>query len=325
MPSTTIQFPKINTRRLILWEMAPELVSRLFSTYSDEEAMAILQMDSEAHFTSLKDKFYNRSTHNERFSYYNFLLYETPDGPPVGDCCFHHIWRKHNRAEIGYTIWEDEYKGKGYMSEALEAVLKAGIKRLGYTRIEAFTADNNIPSMRLLQRFGFRREGVVPRHYVVTEGELAEPSLAWSLLPENFQNEWPENEWEALVQSFEAYTLPVNQWDHKAFLTVASWYLYHHGLDAALCKMRAALFAYHHEMGIANTSTAGYHETRTVFWMHLLSKNMDQKKPFETQLKEVLASLLAAEDTPYLYYSTELLDSVRARAQWVKPDLKSMD
>lgn len=57
-------------------------------------------------------------------------------------------------AEVGYDL-HPEYQGKGYMSEALTAVLEFGFKTLELTTIEAYTHINNIPSRTLLERHAF--------------------------------------------------------------------------------------------------------------------------------------------------------------------------
>jgi ribosomal-protein-alanine N-acetyltransferase len=322
MPALKFDIPKIHTSRLILWECAPSTVQSLFSQHTDEEAMAILQMDNEAEYQSLKDKFYERSFHNKRLSFHNFLIYEQPDGPPIGDCCYHIIWRRHKRSEIGYGLWREEYKGKGYMTEVLEAVLKAGLGRLGFTRIEAFTANDNIPSMRLLQRFGFRREGVVPNHYIVNEGEAADQSLSWGLIPENFQTSWPDHPVEALVQSFEYHSLPLSQWNHQAHLCVGLYYLHHYGLQGAQCKMRTGIITYNTAMGVKNTLESGYHETATLFWLNALDafRAQHQQEPLEKQLAQLLDTPLSNSEYIYHHYSKALLDTVKARGSWVEGD-----
>jgi ribosomal-protein-alanine N-acetyltransferase len=60
-------------------------------------------------------------------------------------------------AEVGYEMIE-RFEGNGYMSEALSEVLRIGFEELNLKKIEAFTSKENIRSVRLLQRKGFKKE-----------------------------------------------------------------------------------------------------------------------------------------------------------------------
>ena len=62
-------------------------------------------------------------------------------------------------ASMGYWLGEAE-TGKGYMTEALPAVVHYAFREMDLSRIEAATLEENRPSRRLLARIGFREEGV---------------------------------------------------------------------------------------------------------------------------------------------------------------------
>jgi ribosomal-protein-alanine N-acetyltransferase len=51
------------------------------------------------------------------------------------------------------------HAGKGYMTRAVAAVVRFGFGTLRLHRIEAACIPDNAPSMALLKRNGFRREG----------------------------------------------------------------------------------------------------------------------------------------------------------------------
>lgn len=57
-------------------------------------------------------------------------------------------------AEIGYELFP-KYHQKGFMSEAMAAVLKFGFNILKLKTIEAFTHKNNMASITLLEKHGF--------------------------------------------------------------------------------------------------------------------------------------------------------------------------
>lgn len=60
-------------------------------------------------------------------------------------------------AEIGY-IFDPNYGGHGYATEAVSAMLAYSFDRLGVRRITAGCYADNLPSVRLLEKLGMRRE-----------------------------------------------------------------------------------------------------------------------------------------------------------------------
>ncbi len=70
--------------------------------------------------------------------------------------------------ELGYWMGVN-FAGKGYMSEALELVIDHVFNTLGLHRIEAACIPDNTRSVRLLEKAGFLREGVM-RGYLRING-----------------------------------------------------------------------------------------------------------------------------------------------------------
>jgi hypothetical protein len=65
-----------------------------------------------------------------------------------------------------------------------------------------------------------------------------------------------------------------------------------------------------------------YHETITLFWVHLLSRAQAASRA--ERLEDVVHAnpQLLEKNFPLAYYSTERLFSDEARTSWVEPDLK---
>ncbi len=85
---------------------------------------------------------------------------------------------------MGYSIYDEAHKNKGYMGEALKAVIRYGFEHMGLNRIEALVGPNNGPSLTLIHRMGFLKEGVLREHYV--KNGVAEDSVAFALLRKDF-------------------------------------------------------------------------------------------------------------------------------------------
>lgn len=59
---------------------------------------------------------------------------------------------------MGYKMAVNK-KNMGYGTEAARAVCHAAFAYLGLHRIEAYVMENNLPSIRLLEKCGFKKEG----------------------------------------------------------------------------------------------------------------------------------------------------------------------
>lgn len=91
---------------------------------------------------------------------YNFLIIEKPSNRVAGMIHLGGINKRFKRAETGYWIGK-EFRRKGMMSEALRLVVRFAFKELGLHRIAAYVFLDNEKSIKLLEKVGFRREGVL--------------------------------------------------------------------------------------------------------------------------------------------------------------------
>lgn len=93
-----------------------------------------------------------------------FLLCRLEDGAIVGSINLSQIFRGgFQSAYLGYHIGA-EFARRGYMSEGLELVLKYAFEKLRLHRLEANIQPSNRPSIALVKRAGFVREGFSKRY-----------------------------------------------------------------------------------------------------------------------------------------------------------------
>jgi RimJ/RimL family protein N-acetyltransferase len=102
----------------------------------------------------------------------------------IGNCCLFHLDAQSRRAEVGYDLHPDHWR-KGYMNEALFALLGYGFAELGLNRVEADIHPDNTASARTLEKLGFAREGLLRERWIV-EGEVSD-SLIYGLLARDWQ------------------------------------------------------------------------------------------------------------------------------------------
>jgi RimJ/RimL family protein N-acetyltransferase len=88
------------------------------------------------------------------------------NGEIIGTCTLAELSTEHRRAELGFALARSHW-GRGYMREALPALLDFAFDRLELARITADADPRNDRSIRLLQRLGFQTEGSLRQHYLV--------------------------------------------------------------------------------------------------------------------------------------------------------------
>ena len=128
-----------------------------------------------------------------------------------------------------------------------------------------------------------------------------------------------DDEIRSLVESFEACSIHPAEFRHYQHLAVALWYVWFLPYDEAVTKMTG---------GIRHLAEAygkmGYHETITLFWLRIVSKFTSDRTDSLSATANHLIEKYNNKDYLNEYYSTDLLASDKAKAEWVEPDLKRL-
>ncbi len=80
-----------------------------------------------------------------------------------------------HRAETGYVFARDAW-GQGYATEAVEAVVALAFQTPSLRRVHARCHPQNKASVRVLEKSGFTREGLLRRYTVFPNAGSAEPA-----------------------------------------------------------------------------------------------------------------------------------------------------
>jgi len=124
-----------------------------------------------------------------------------------------------------------------------------------------------------------------------------------------------------VARKFETCALLPQDFDHRAHLTVALYYLANFPAEIATARMREGL-----QRLIAHYKDTGYHETITLFWLKLVRRFLDESVG-DQRLADVANELLekfGGSKLLFEYYSRELIQTEKARAEWVEPDLRKL-
>ncbi len=165
-------FPVLRGARLTLREMREEDLAAWFARLSDREAAA-LAGDPVA--TSMQVVVDGLAYHREAFRTKEGLRWSiVPNdvGGSVGTIGFGSLDEANRKGAIGGAAGR-AYWNRGIATEAARLVVEYGFSDLGLERIEAEAMAENIGSIRVLEKVGFRREGLL-RGYRIVNGERAD-------------------------------------------------------------------------------------------------------------------------------------------------------
>ncbi len=114
---------------------------------------------------------------------YPLFLFRQKDGQIVGGLTLSNVRRQPAQAgTLGYWVGEP-YAMQGYMTEALGVLREHAFADLDLSRLEAACLPDNVASRRLLERCGFRYEGVAEA-YLQIDGRWRDHVLYAALRPD---------------------------------------------------------------------------------------------------------------------------------------------
>jgi ribosomal-protein-serine acetyltransferase len=102
-----------------------------------------------------------------------FYLTLKEDGEFVGSSGLHHIDWGARRFEIGHWVRTGS-SGKGYVTEAVDGIVRFAVERLSATRIEIRCDARNTRSWRVAERAGFTLEGTLRSARIGVEGTFTD-------------------------------------------------------------------------------------------------------------------------------------------------------
>jgi ribosomal-protein-alanine N-acetyltransferase len=107
---------------------------------------------------------------------YPFFVFRAEDDVLVGGLTLSHVRRGvAQSASLGYWMGQP-YAGRGHMSAAVAALVPFAFQTLRLHRVEAACVPTNAPSIRLLEKNRFEREGYA-RRYLCINGMWADHYL----------------------------------------------------------------------------------------------------------------------------------------------------
>lgn len=182
---TTNPFPVLFTERLILREPTLNDTASLFDLRSDVEVMKYVPREPAKNIDDIHN-FINIVVewHEKKQALLWAMCESTNPGYVLGTIGLWKFDFESRRGEVGYML-NQRYQAKGFMSEALNRVLIYGFDELNLHSIEARVDDENLASIKVVEKAGFIREGLL-RENVLNKGQFRS-DIIYSLLKKNFK------------------------------------------------------------------------------------------------------------------------------------------
>lgn len=153
-------FPELNTQRLLLRQITQEDDQNLLEVLSDEDTCKYLTHNAVSDIGNIKRMIAGMQRFFDEKQRIRWGIARKTDNALIGHCGFFDIDKFNCCAEISYCLKSGSW-GQGFMTEALDAMLKFGFEDYGFNRIVAKVMTGNAGSIKVLQKLGFVQEGIL--------------------------------------------------------------------------------------------------------------------------------------------------------------------
>ena len=160
--------PTLKGRRIKIRWLSETDVPALFTIFSDPEVTRYwshppMRQRADAEKLLAKIRVFFRQQ-----TLYQWGIARLDDDAVIGTCTLARLDATHLCSEIGFAVARDWW-GQGTMKEVLPLLVDFAFTKLGLRRLEADVDPRNLASLHLLERFGFKREGLLRERYFMNE------------------------------------------------------------------------------------------------------------------------------------------------------------
>lgn len=147
-------FTDIETNRLVLKCIDSSDRDFIFEEFQNDFINRYLYDEEPMTDISQADELIDFYTMAEPRKQNRWVLIDKITNSKLGTCGFH-VWNPDKKeVEIGFELLE-QYNGKGYMLEAVEAIIEFARREMKVERINAIVYIENSSCIKLLERLGF--------------------------------------------------------------------------------------------------------------------------------------------------------------------------
>ena len=158
MAKTVATFPTLTTKRLNMRRVEPRDAIALHTCFGDHEAMRFWNIPASTAVRDTEKITAWLGKTSSPYDHFAWAIVDRSNDQCVGMVNYHHREARDRRLEIGYIVAR-KHQGKGIGTEAVQALLDYCTDKLDVHRVDALIHPDNIASIRLVKRLGFRCEG----------------------------------------------------------------------------------------------------------------------------------------------------------------------
>jgi RimJ/RimL family protein N-acetyltransferase len=167
--------PVITTPRVVLRWISEDDIDGLYEVFSNPQVMRYWSTGPLANREAAAEMQREIAAGNQNDAILKWGLALRESNSVIGTATLFNLNLDNGRAEIGYAMGR-AYWGKGYMNEALQALISHAFEVMNLRRLEADVDPRNAASIRTLERLGFQREGFLRERWHVN-GEIQDAFL----------------------------------------------------------------------------------------------------------------------------------------------------
>lgn len=173
--ATPDDLPPLPGEHIRLRGHRPDDFEDFYALYSDPRVMRYWSFPAWTERAQAQPRFQSALDGRDAAVRLCWAIATSSDDRLIGGVTLFAIDRAHRRAEIGYALAAAHW-GRGHARAAMALVIGHAFGKLGLHRLEADIDPRNEASCRLVERLGFRREGLLRERWQVG-GEVCDSAL----------------------------------------------------------------------------------------------------------------------------------------------------
>ena len=146
----------LETERLILRSQQPEDSETIIKMFGDPEVMRFIGDGNVIPRNIAEGSITRWNDYERKHGFANWAIVRKEDNKFLGKCGFNYL-PDNSDIELAYML-DEPYWGKGYATEIAGATLEYGLNKLGFKRVVALVYPQNSPSIRVIEKSGFKYE-----------------------------------------------------------------------------------------------------------------------------------------------------------------------
>jgi ribosomal-protein-alanine N-acetyltransferase len=177
----------METKQLILRKIEPEDAKDLFEFLSDVSVNQYMIHNPFENIVQVQRLINGMQQCFESKQKIRWGIAKTGAKKIIGYCDYHVFDEANLIGEISFCLAKEHW-GQGIMNEAIRAVVRFGFEKLQLNRIEARSMPQNIGSLKVLEKAGFQKEGLIRQGLL--KNQTFYDLCLYSILKNDCNGEW---------------------------------------------------------------------------------------------------------------------------------------